>query len=309
MDVEKSEVLLAKWVSGEMSEKELSAFKKTEDYELFSRIIKESSLFKRPSVNKEEVYSNILQIQKKRREKTKKGKVFSMSSINLKTLTAIAASIAVFLAGLYFFSATIQQEADFGEQLAIKLPDNSEVILNSKSSVSYNKRTWSKERVLRLEGEAYFKVTKGSTFKVETDEGSTSVLGTQFSVLESENFLEVKCFEGKVKVERNGYVVVLTEGKTFSQYKNAKPLGVVIEKSEPDWLKGESSFQNTPLKVVLKSLEKQYQVKIESNKIEENKIYTGSFVHSDIELALEAVLLPMNIDYELSKDKEYVKIK
>ena len=54
----------------------------------------------------------------------------------MKVITTIAASIAILLSVFYIVNSKITQEAGFGEKLAMKLPDNSEVILNAKSSIS-----------------------------------------------------------------------------------------------------------------------------------------------------------------------------
>jgi len=62
------------------------------------------------------------------------------------------------------------------------------VVLNSKSTISFNKTDWKNNRQLTLDGEAYFKVEKGSTFTVNTNNGSVTVLGTQFNVNSTRRF-------------------------------------------------------------------------------------------------------------------------
>ena len=307
--IEKSETLLAKWVSGEMTKEELSAFEKSEDYKLYAKIVEESSLFKRPKFNKEEVFSKIVSEITENKEvislkEHKKKNIFSF-----KNIISVAASLLLLVSTFYFLNLKTEVNAGFGETKTIILPDNSTVILNAKSSLAYNKKNWKKHRMLELEGEAYFKVAKGSRFQVKTTEGLVSVLGTQFSVFEEENFLKVTCFEGTVKVERKDAVVILTKGKTFLQYKDSIPLNLITKKVNPDWLKQESSFVSTPLLVVLKSIEKQYNIKIINIELKKHQLYTGSFVHDNLVNALEAVLLPMNIDYAVSEDKKTVTLK
>ena len=307
--IEKSETLLAKWVSGEMTKEELSAFKKSEDYSLFVKITEEAALFKRPKFNKEEVLLKIVnEIAENKKavsvDKPKKVKIFT-----LKKIMSVAATLLLLVSTFYFLNFNTDINTGFGERRTIILPDNSTVILNAKSSLSYNKKNWKQDRTLELEGEAYFKVAKGSKFQVKTTEGIISVLGTQFTVFEEENFLSVTCFEGKVKVERKDVVIILTKGKTFSQYKDAIPLKLVTKKVNPDWIKQESSFVSTPLLVVLKSIEKQYNIKMINLELKKDELYTGSFVYTNLKQALEAVLLPMNIDYTISKDKKIVTLK
>ncbi|MDX6746787.1 FecR family protein [Polaribacter sp. PL03] len=307
--IEKSETLLAKWVSGEMTKEELKEFEKSEDYNLFVRITEEATLFKRPKFNKEEVFSKIVnEISENKKvislKADKKSKVF-----RLKNTMSIAATLLLLVSTFYFLNFNTEVNTGFGERRTIVLPDNSTVILNAKSSLSYNKKNWKQDRTLELEGEAYFKVAKGSKFQVKTTEGTISVLGTQFTVFEEEGFLTVTCFEGKVKVERKDVVVILTKGKTFSQYKDAVPLKMATKKVNPDWLKQESSFVSAPLLVVLKSIEKQYHIKMINLELKKDELYTGSFVHTNLEQALEAVLLPMNISYTVSYNKKIVTLK
>jgi ferric-dicitrate binding protein FerR (iron transport regulator) len=297
---EQSDTFLAKWMANDITEKELEAFKVTEDYALFSRIAIESEGFSRAHIDKDEVYNSILQdiaIQKN----------VKVRPLFPSWIGAVAASLALLISTLYFIPKDTTATSDFGEQLTITLPDDSEVILNSRSKLSYNKKKWSKNRMLTLEGEAYFKVTKGSTFTVETSEGHIAVLGTQFSVLQDKDFLLVKCFEGRVKVESHGNTVFLTRGKTYKYVKgNTTDEATSFDETEPSWTKGESIFRSVPLKVVFKSLEKQYNITIKNNVIDGSRSFTGSFVHSNISQALEAVLLPMNLDYTFSDDKKEV---
>ena len=302
---EQSDIFLAKWLANDITDQEMKAFKGTEDYALFSRIASESTGFSRAHIDKEAVYSTILKhIEAQQPDKTKVRPLFPT------WIGAIAASIAVLFGIIYLVPDSTKISSDFGEQLAITLPDNSEVILNSKSKLSYNENLWDTNRSLSLEGEAFFKVSKGSTFTVETSEGNIAVLGTQFSVLQDKDFLLVKCFEGRVKVASHGNTVFLTQGKTYKYFK-----GNVIDKedsfneTQPSWVYGESVFKSVPLKVVFKSLEKQYNIKIKNTGVDDTKLFTGSFVHSNILQALEAVLLPMNIDYVISDDQKEVVLK
>ncbi len=302
---EQSDTFLAKWLANDITSEELHAFKNTEDYVLFSRIAQASTGFSRTHIDEDEVYNNILQqIEARQNHRAKVKPLFP------KWIAAVAASIAVLLSIIYFFPNNTKATSGFGEQLAITLPDNSEVILNSKSKLTYNEKQWHKDRTLALEGEAFFKVSKGSTFTVETSEGHIAVLGTQFSVLQDKDFLLVKCFEGTVKVESHGNMVFLTQGKTYKYFK-----GDVINEedsfneTQPSWTNGESIFTSVPLKIVIKSLEKQYNITIKNKMIDDSKLFTGSFVHSNILQALEAVFLPMNIDYTVSDDHKEVVLK
>lgn len=299
--IEKSETLLAKWLSGEISQEELEALEKTEDYNLFSRIAEESQDFERPKLDSDKVYLSILKdLEERKKNKTKVKSLFN------KRIIAVAASLTLLISMFYINFKEDEFTTGYGENESVILPDNSEVILNSKSSITYSKRSWKTNRTLKLSGEAFFKVQKGSTFTVETTEGVITVLGTQFNVLENDDFLEVTCYEGKVSVSYNGGIAVLTKGKIYTKLKDSVITRNEKIKNEPSWMVGESTFVSTPLEIVLESIENQYNIKFVGEIKEKSKLFTGSFVHSDLNLALDAVLIPMNINYVIKKNNTIV---
>ena len=85
-------------------------------------------------------------------------------------MVRIAAIFAV-IAVTYIFiqGRDTNINTEIAEKTQIFLPDQSEVQLNANSYLSYNAEDWKDARSLRLDGEAYFKVAKGSAFVVETD--------------------------------------------------------------------------------------------------------------------------------------------
>ena len=70
------------------------------------------------------------------------------------------------------------------------LPDGSKVWLNAASSIKYPTVFLGKERVVEIDGEAYFEIAKNATapFKVKVDgETEVEVLGTSFNINSYEN--------------------------------------------------------------------------------------------------------------------------
>ncbi|WP_408648506.1 FecR family protein [Tenacibaculum pacificus] len=189
----------------------------------------------------------------------------------------------------------------YGEQITIKLPDNSIAYLSADSSLEFTEKNWNKNRNLSLTGKAYFEVEKGKTFTVHTKKGDVVVLGTKFTVNSSKNIFEVQCFEGKVKaISKNKNEVVLSKGKAFRVYQNKSENWSFIKKN-PSWLNGESSFNNAPLSEVILRLKKQYNLKFDINKIDINKRFTGTFTHDNVNIALKTVFAPMNISFKLAE--------
>ena len=291
-----SETFLARWLNNELSEEEKQQFEASEQFFLYDKIAKKSSEFLAPEFKKEEVFNKI----QNSLTKEKKSKVKPLFN---PWVYSVAASIVVFFGIFYFLNLSEKHVTGIGEQLVVKLPDNTEIILNSNSKVSYHKKNWENNRVVKLTGEAFFKVEKGSTFIVKTLEGNVTVLGTQFNVKTNQNFFEVVCFEGKVKAETKSHKNILTKGNAFRRINDSLPEKWNITETEPSWKNGESTFKSIPIKYVISALKNQYNISINSSKIDENIKFTGSFTHKNLKIALQTVFVPMKIDVTFIDEK------
>lgn len=287
------DTFLARWLNKDLSEEERIAFEKTEDFKEYARIVEKMELFQAPSFNKEKVLESIQKKLSTPKQKVKK-MIPSWSY-------AVAASIALLFGVFYFVDKETVYETSYGEQLAIVLPDGSEVQLNAKSKLTLNKEDWEEgKRNLNLNGEGYFKVQKGSKFTVMTELGSVSVLGTQFNVKRTQEYFNVKCFEGKVGVKTKTDDAILTPGKGFVQINGEKAKSVSFEAVSPAWISGETTFKSTPLKYVLKELEKQYEITFDTKNVNLNLLFSGSFTNKNKEIALQTVFIPLQIVYTTS---------
>lgn len=184
------------------------------------------------------------------------------------------------------------------------LPDGSQISLNAGSEAYYNQESWNSDRTLELDGEAFFDVTKGSTFSVKTNSGVVTVIGTEFNVKIREDQFSVHCFEGRVKVQTQDTTLMLPAGTGMRLNQGQLISDIVTIGAKPDWITGESSFDNTPLQDVLFELERQYAVNIDYplGRSTESKraLFSGSFTHEDLSTALKSVCQPFGLSFELS---------
>ncbi|MBL4643913.1 MAG: FecR domain-containing protein [Flavobacteriaceae bacterium] len=289
------DTFLSRWLNNDLTSEELVSFKKTTEYKEYQKIIDATQNFKAPNFNEKEVFEKIHQ-------KTNDKKVKKLIP---NWMFAAAASIALLLSTVYYLTGTNETySTSFGEQLALVLPDGSEVLLNSKSSVTYKKSDWfNGNRTLELNGEGYFKVKKGSTFSVLSENGKVRVLGTQFNVKTNPSYFEVLCYEGKVQVENKEELAILTKGLSFRKIENKSSEKGTFINEKPNWLDGETSFNNAPLKYVLEELEKQYNIKINSSNIDLNILYTGAFTNINLNLALQTICAPLSIQFTVDSNK------
>ncbi len=289
---------ILKWFEGEISTEHIRGLYPDEDFSTLEKMRFYSKQLESPKVNAQQALANF----KSRVFKKEEPKVIPL---NVKSFLKIAAIFVVMLASTYFvfFNNSKSFSTAVAQTEILKLPDNSEVILNAQSKLSFNKKDWKNNRNLNLTGEAFFKVTKGAKFTVNTDAGSIQVLGTQFNVKERANYFEVKCYEGSVSVTHGSDKTILKPGKTF-RVVNGKITTVkdFIDKN-PSWLVNESSFDNVPLWQVIDELEIQYGLAINAKNIDTSVIFSGSFTHSDQNMALQSVTIPLKLSYNISGNK------
>lgn len=291
------EILLTKWLDGELSDTELTLLKQLPEYPSYKKLYENAAFFKSPVLNKEKQYINF----KTRLKKEKKPA--SNLNASFKIFMRIAAILVVGL-GLYFTTLKedlVKVNTLIAQQTKHNLPDNSEIFVNADSKIKYNQKDWGEKRKVNLDGEAFFVVAKGEKFEVETDQGTVTVLGTKFNVKQRGKLFEVQCYEGLVKVEVNEFNIKLPAGNSLRLLGNKITKGKT-NLTKPSWIGGKSTFESTPLYAVIEEFERQFGVSIVLNTFDKQKVFTGSFVHDDIELALKAITQPFKLNYIINKD-------
>ncbi|WP_353779373.1 FecR domain-containing protein [Winogradskyella sp. 3972H.M.0a.05] len=294
------EFYLSEWIEGRLSNDELKQFVTDEDILVYQKMRKGIDVLGQLDTSLDDSFEVI----KNNIEDSK-----SESGVNSKTwFIGIAASV-ILCFGLFTIlkNDTTTFETGFGEQKVLALLDGSEVILNSKSTLSYNEDDWKNNRTLNLDGEAYFKVKSGSTFTVNTDNGYVKVLGTQFNVNSKGDYFEVVCYEGKVSVSTQDYESVLLPNNNVRKINGHATETWQTSAITPTWIRGESTFRSVPLRYVLTALEAQYQIEFDSSDIDDSVVYTGSFTHNNLEVALKTVFDALQVTYN-EKESNVIKL-
>lgn len=130
-------------------------------------------------------------------------------------IAAAAVIAAVLLAGgltTVLLSKRLAQPVtvvtQLGERSQVVLPDGTKVWLNSSSSVEYVAPFFSRQRRVKMEGEAYFEVEhdRRAPFVVSTNGLDVEVLGTRFNIRNDDNEHRVTTvlLEGAVKAYASG---------------------------------------------------------------------------------------------------------
>jgi ferric-dicitrate binding protein FerR (iron transport regulator) len=251
---------------------------------LYKDIVETGSKIKLTSINEEAALKDF-----KARIKNRTKKKPQVISLKNSLIFKVAASIALVVAVSYFLLNNSQTtlKTNYAENKSFTLPDESIVDLNAVSTITYAK-SFLKNRELKLEGEAYFKVKKGSSFTVNTSQGSVQVLGTKFNVKNREKAFNVFCYEGRVEVKHGTNKIILTKGEGVQLVNNNKLIKINnTSLNEPLWLNNESYFNQEIYDEVLAEFERQFNVKIITNGIDIEVLFTGGFNNNNLETALK----------------------
>lgn len=288
---------LADWMADKISDDQLKQLVTEEDFIAYKKI---RIALHGYGISEPNMENDFRAIQKllvaKKEEKPAKSRIIPMWTY------AVAASLLLFFGWYQVYFVSNEVTTGFGDSEVIHLSDNSVVTLNSKSKVTYP-NLFQFHRTLKLEGEAYFDVQKGDKFTVETALGKVRVLGTEFNVTSFSDYFEVTCYEGKVSVETPKQSIILTPGESVRLYENKFENWADTTDKKPEWISGESTFKNVPIKYVIAKFKNQYDVEIKFPKNIENSKFTGSFTHSNIETALKTICIPLNLNYSDSNSK------
>lgn len=294
------EYLIKKWLNDELTNAEKEAFEQLDDYKLNTDILDAAEHFKASNFSNSKDFEAFKQEYESNKTPVKRLSWF-------KPLIQIAAAFVIGF-GIYFYAfnnAVTTFETLANQKSSLELPDHSKVTLNALSQITFNKDDWQQKREVKLNGEAYFIVEKGSTFNVITKTGIVTVVGTEFNVKQRQDYFEVKCFEGVVNVVSSSTKRTLRAGDTF-QILN----GIFIEDKTvfktPHWIKGISSFNEVPFKVVVDELERQYNVSITLKDVNYSRKFTGGFNHNNLEEALISITKPMGLTYKVSTSNDVV---
>jgi ferric-dicitrate binding protein FerR (iron transport regulator) len=183
------------------------------------------------------------------------------------------------------------------------LPDGSTVHLNKYSCIKFYELK--NEREIVLDGEAFFKVKRGSKpFVVKTRNAFVSVKGTEFEILAGGNSTKVFVKSGVVNFafrKPDGKQVDIKAGQTsIIENGNGPTQPVYSDQNEIlYWIYDDLIFNDEPLVNVFHRLENDYNVdiKIGDKSFLGNRL-TGAFNSMDIDSTLRMICLACDLSYE-----------
>lgn len=278
MDPKIIDKVLSKSASAEESRQVAKWFSTTEGQEYFSqRFDRESYLMNEKIIAEwldHEIPTNKMQnrflVQLKTRVTTFRFRFAAAVLIPFLFLVGAFTYISV-RTGAFESAELAEVIVPYGEQMSVVLQDGTMVQLNSGSRLEYPKSFGILNRKVKLSGEGYFSVAKESLrpFEVDLDEIKVKVTGTHFNVMaySEDKKIRVTLEEGSVNITdktNNLYPLEVGQSAEYDRESGKCEIKNVNDiKLYTAWRTKSLNFYRTPLKEIIKTLERQYEVKFD----------------------------------------------
>jgi len=286
--------LIARWMDDRLSNEEKEQLKESGELDALKTVIDDIDTWKVKPFDLEAGLAKL-----KEENKT----VVPLKKSN-KNWLRIAASVAILLSCslLWYFTSTSSTTiaTKIAESKTVELPTGSLVELDAASSITYDKDDWEDSRMLTLTGQAFFNVTSGAPFVVQTPTAQVSVLGTQFNISTQEEEFSVYCYEGKIEVSYKNNSEIITKGQSVFIV-NGKLKKDKHQYLSPEWMNGLSTYDRTPLKTVIADVKRYYNVDVNLPQKYDTLQFTGTIAHKDLQQTLNTIFTTMEIKYELQE--------
>lgn len=229
--------------------------------------------------------------------------------VGLYTQVAKVASIAaIFLLVAYFVFPQLTGQDDNllvellgdGSKEGITLDDGSIIYLNMDARLSYPKAFDEEQRLVTLDGEAYFDIARDEDrpFKIRTNHSEVEVLGTSFNVDTDKRRTEVAVTSGKVEVRSltsDESAILIKDQAAIVNNKTLKTFTVQNENFVA-WKTGIFIFKEENIATIVAELNTFYEEDIVLKKLTLDCPLSASFNKSSINEVVEILTLSCNLN-------------
>lgn len=216
------------------------------------------------------------------------------------------------------YKSTPKSEIEYNELIVpnsgeffIKLSDGTKIWINSESHLKYPVKFSEKDRLVYLEGEAYFEVVNNDKpFIVQTKLGNIKVSGTEFNVKAYNNENRVittlvngkVCFLGEKKI-------ILNSGEQCLAYRGEIPYKKKVNVFEHiGWRYGIYIFTDRVLEDIMQDLCKWYGVTVtySNNNLKKIKFSGNLRRYESINVFMEMMKRTGSISYRISNNNIHI---
>ena len=256
--------------------------------------------------------------------RTRRDPVVALSPKTRRRTWLLRAAVVAGLAlGLVFLVRLLSLTGSYGlaevrtgaqETKQLTLADGTQVWLNERSTLRYDKDFDDSVRAVYLSGEAFFDVARNEAqpFRIASQGAVVRVLGTSFNV--------------RAEPADTAVVVTVVSGTVRLADQNDQQLSVILEKGEQGvyqvanrsvaqaatvapnalaWHTRRLDFQNRSLSEVGSLLEEVYQRTVVVDQASRNLRLTARFDDQPLEEVLEVIALTLNVRYRVEGDTIY----
>lgn len=209
--------------------------------------------------------------------------------------------------------AAIMQEifVPKGQVNQLFLADGTRIWMNSETRIVAPSQFSSKERIVKLSGEAFFEVAKDKSrpFRVEVNGQQLEVLGTSFNVraYSNSNEIETTLETGQIRLQAGNQIKLLKPGEQsiFDKTTNKLIIANVDPLTVSAWKSGRYAFQNKDLLEVFKLVERWYDVEITADEAYFRGMHFSGVIkrNKDAKHFLELLNQTIPIKYKINSDK------
>lgn len=233
----------------------------------------------------------------------------------------IAAAITLLISGTWLWlflnqdtnsPATLKVvTTEYGQKSTVELSDGSVVVLNSGSQLQYPEQFGQDKRMVKLQGEAFFEVTKNTAapFSIESNGITTTVLGTSFNINTfNPQQLMVTVMTGSVQVQENNSLEMVELSRNQQAMINPESSQIKVNQVMAahycDWKDHVLRFDAEKLVNVAQKLERWYgyQFSFANQQIKDCPI-TGEFKEESLLHVLKAIETITKVQFKLDGEQ------
>lgn len=211
----------------------------------------------------------------------------------LPRIAAILIPVCLAISGAFYYysieNRMIEISTTYGETKHLLLPDSSEIWLNDGTTIQYPKAFAGDNRLIILDGEAYFSVRrdKAKPFIVQTQQLSVKVLGTKFNVkaYPGDERIITSLTSGKVEVSaanKDSWLLAPNQQMSYANQGASVEITRIAAEETHAWLTGQLIFINSGFNEIVRTVERRFNVSIATQvDIPASKQYTIKFLKNE----------------------------
>lgn len=257
-----------------------------------------------------------------KKESARKSRILRMEFfVRYAAIAVILIALTTFISW-YFITPHedwVLAQTSAGETKSLVLEDGTKVWLNENTTLKYPKKFLGKERVLQMDGEAYFEVTKNKhrPFVVEGKSMQIEVLGTKFNFKNRSGcrVAEASLLEGEIKASGNNEegMILLSPGQRVELNSATKQMKVFATDAGMDalWHDNLIPLDNANLFRIASILEELYGVEfILSPDVDKSVTYSGVLGRKkNITDVLDILKETIHIEYKVHNNTIFISTR